>query len=304
MIGPSTSKQKFILLILFFLLSFNQSVAKSKQKKDLHDRKTYLSSTSIIPRINLKIKQYTKLFCGVYAKPLYRSETPEIDINGRVEFPAASLIKLPIAVVLLQKIDKGEIRWNKTLILNRSHYAEGAGFLRTKRVGTKISVKEAFKLMLTISDNTATNMIIDLLGGVWKTNDEIQKLNKKLGLKKTKLVNKLGDFKGTNKTCPYDLVVLVEEALEGNILSKESRKIFKGTLLKVKNKSLIVRGLPEHTRVAHKTGTIGICVGDAGIIYLSEKKKVGISIIVKRPFNDLNGQRLIREVARIVYDSL
>jgi len=263
-----------------------------------------LSPTSIIPKINLKIKQYPKLSCGIYVKPLYRSETPEISINGNSEFPAASLIKIPIAIVLLQKIDKGEIHWGKTLILSRAHYAAGAGYLRTKKVGTKLSVREAFKLMLTISDNTATNMIIDLLGGVWKTNDEIQKLNKKLSLKRTKLVNKLGDFKGTNKTCPYDLVIFLEEALEGKLLSKASKRILKHTLFRVINKSLILRGLPKHTKFVHKTGTIGICVGDAGIIYINEKKKVGISIIVKRPFNSLDGQRFIREVSKIVYDEL
>jgi beta-lactamase class A len=292
MIGPSISKQKFIFLILLLSLSFNQSFAKT----------TYLSSTSIIPKINFKIKQYPKLSCGIYVKPLYRSGIPEININGDSEFPAASLIKIPIAVILLHKIDKGEISWNKTLILNRSHYAAGAGFLRTRKVGSKVSVKEAFKLMLTISDNTATNMIIDLLGGVWKTNDEIQKLNKELNLTRTKLVSKLGDFKGTNKTCPHDLVIFLEEALEGEFLSKESKKILKYTLFRVINKSLILRGLPDHTKFAHKTGTIGICVGDAGIIYINEKKKVGISIIVKRPFNSLDGQRFIREVSKIVYD--
>ena len=231
-----------------------------------------------------------------------------ININGDSLFPAASLIKIPIAVCLLRKIDRGEISWNKTLILKRYHYASGTGILRTKKAGSKFKLKEIFKLMLTISDNTATNMIIDLLGGVEGANKEILKF----GLQNTKLANYLGDFKGTNKTSPRDLVTLLESSLEGNLLSNESSGILKGTLLKVSNKSLIKKGLGRYTKFAHKTGTIGICVGDAGIIYLpwtrtrtmGMKKRIGIAIMVRRPFNSLQAQRVIREISRLVYETL
>ncbi len=184
------------------------------------------------------------------------------------------------------------------------HYAQGAGILWTKKPGTKLKLKQVFKLMLTVSDNTATNMIIDLLGGVNKTNIEIQKLSKDLGLKNTRLMNPLGDFKGTNKTSPRDLVILLEKSLEGNLLKKDSQEILRTTLLRVKNKSLIKKGIGDHTKFAHKTGTIGICVGDAGLIYLPKNKWLGISIIVRRPFNSYNGQIIIREIAKIVYDAL
>lgn len=288
------SKQKFIFITLIYLLLSNLDFAYAK------------SDNSIIPRIEQKIKQYKNLFCGVYVKPCYKCSIPkEININGDAEFPAASLIKIPIAVVLLQKIDKKELSWNKTLILSRYHYAPGSGILVAKKPGTKISLKKVFKLMLTISDNTATNMIIDVLGGVNETNYQIAKLNKKLGLKNTtRLVNRLGDFKGTNKTSPRDLAVYLEESLEGNLLKKDSREFFRDTLLHVKNKSLIKRGLGEHTKFAHKTGTIGICVGDAGIIYLDKKKKASISIIVKRPFNSYQALELIRAISNVVHKAM
>ena len=256
------------------------------------------------PSINLdsliksKLKQYPNLICGVYIKPSWQKDP--ISINGNYAFPAASLIKIPVAVALLMKIDKGEISWDKVLALKHYHYAQGTGYLRIKKAGTKIKLREVFRLMLTISDNTATNMIIDLLGGVSVVNQQISKL----GLKDTKVVNWLGDFKGTNKTSPCDLVILLEKSLEGNLLSSSSKRILKSTLFDVKNKSLIKKGLGKYTRFAHKTGTIGICVGDAGIIYFPFGKRIGISIIVKRPFNNLNGQKIIREISRIVYESL
>ena len=232
-------------------------------------------------------------------KPSWTKAT--VNINGNYTFPAASLIKIPIAVVLLQKVDREKISWDTVLTLKRYHYASGAGFLRTRKIGTKLKLREVFKLMLTISDNTATNMIIDFLGGVTETNNKISKL----GLKSTRLVNWLGDFKGTNKTTPEDLVLLLEKSLEGNLISNKSKGVLKSTLLHVTNKSLIKNGLGKYTKFAHKTGTIGVCVGDAGIIYSPfGSKRVAISIIVKRPFNSLRGQKIIREISNLIYKEL
>ncbi len=274
---------------MIFFISFNHVIAKI-------DRRDMLQHVSI--EIKTLLKKYPVLLCGVYIKQYWTGG--EININGDSIFPAASLIKIPITVVLLQNIDRGKIFWNKELILKKHHYAQGAGYLRTKRSGTKIKLKEAFRLMLTISDNTATNMVIDLLGGINATNEQI----KKLGLKNTRLVNYMGDFKGTNKTTPHDLVVILEKSLEGNLLKNDSRRTLRNILLKVNNKSLIKKGLTRYTKFAHKTGTIGICVGDAGIIYFPWGKKIGISIIVKRPFNSLQGQKIIREIGKIVREEL
>ena len=287
--NPFSLKAFFLILLCFLHLLFNHASAYAENKN---------ITNVLIPRIHAKIKQYPGLICGICIKPSWNSDS--ININSDYVFPAASLIKIPIAVVLLQKIDKGQISWNKVLTLKRYHYAYGAGYLRTRKIGTMVKLKEAFRLMLTISDNTATNIIIDLLGGVGATNRQIAAL----GLKNTKLVNLLGDFKGTNKTSPSDLAFLLEKSLEGDFLSKNSKRILKDTLLDVENKSLIKKGLGKYTRFAHKTGTIGICVGDAGIIYFPFGKRIGISIIVRRPFNNLNGQKIIREISRLVYEYL
>ena len=297
MTGPSKSKHSckcivassLISFCLLHLLLFNHVEAKTNPDNSINN---------LIPKIKAKIRQYPNLICGVYIKPSWTNSS--ININGDYAFPAASLIKIPVAVALLRKIDKGQLSWNTILILKSRHYAQGAGILRTKRAGTKFKLREVFKLMLTISDNTATNMIIDLLGGIDMVNKEINSL----GLKNTKIVNWLGDFKGTNKTSPKDLVIILEKSLEGNILSSDSKKILKGTLLKVQNKSLIKKGLGRYTKFAHKTGTIGICVGDAGIIYSPLGKRICISIIVKRPFNSLHGQKVIREITQIVREYL
>lgn len=238
------------------------------------------------------------LVCGVYIKPSWIKN--DISINADRSYPAASLIKIPLAVVLLQEIDKGKISWNDYVVFKPYHTSPGSGIIKLKKTGTKLKLKEVFKLMLTISDNTATNMVIDFLGGVKECNQKISRL----GLKKTKLVSMLGDFKGSNKTSPRDMVLIFENALEGDLLSASSKKALKKTLLKVQNTSLIKRGLGHYTKFPHKTGTIGICLGDGGIIYLPFWERVGISIIVERPFNDLRAKKLINEISKLVYKEL
>lgn len=290
MIGPSKLKHKVIGILFLFLLNHTFFLTECKcLQPNIPSRLNSLIKT--------KLKQYPNLICGVCVKPSWLKDS--ININGDYAFPAASLIKIPVAVILLMKIDKKEISWDEKLTLKRYHYAQGAGILQFTKAGTKFRLRKIFKLMLAISDNTATNMLIGRLGGINSTNALISKL----GVKNTKLVNFLGDFKGTNKTSPKDLVMLLEGALEGDLLSKSSKRILKSALLDVKNKSLVKKGLGKYTRFAHKTGTIGICVGDAGIIYFPFGKRIGISIIVKRPFNNLNGQKIIREISRLVYEN-
>lgn len=290
MIGPSKSKQILILsLLLVFTFIFNHAFTVTKK---------YTVTNNLIQTVHTILNNYPYLSCGVYIKPNWSNK--DININGNKSFPAASLIKIPIAVVLLQEIDKGNISWNTVLTLKKSEIAPGSGILKTKKISSKYRLKEVFRLMLTISDNTATNMIIDLLGGVNSCNKKVSLL----GLKNTKLAMYIYDTKGLNKTTPYDMVMILDKALEGNLLSTSSRRALKNALLDVENNSLIKKGLGRYTRFAHKTGTIGICISDAGIIYLPFRKKIGIAIMVKRPFNDLRGKEVIKKISNIVYKEL
>ena len=295
MTGPSRSKHILINvlmpIIIFLILISNHAFSTQKSSTVINNLTNNLKSIT---------RKHPALSCGIYIKPSWLKEG--INLNGTVEFPAASLIKIPIAVILLQEIDKGNIKPDSYLTLKKQHLAGGSGVIRNMKIGSKVKLLDVFRLMLKISDNTATNMIIDFLGGVDSCNSKISRL----GLRHTKLLEPIGLFsKEKNRTSPLDLVTLLENSLEKNhLLSSSSRKLLKKTLLRVKNKSLINKGLGPYTKFAHKTGSIGICIGDSGIIYLPFGKRIGISIIVKRPFNDLRGNKIIREISKLVYQEL
>ncbi|MBD2457820.1 serine hydrolase [Nostoc sp. FACHB-87] len=223
-----------------------------------------------------------------------------LDFNGEKVFPAASTIKFPILIALFQEIDAGRIKLNETLVMRRDLITGGSGEFQYKRAGTRFSLLETATKMITISDNTATNMIIDRLGGKAKLNPRFRSW----GLQNTVVRNLLGDFKGTNTTSAKDLVRLSALVANNRLLSDSSRGRVLNIMQRVRNTKLLPAGLGKGAVIAHKTGTLGIVLGDAGIIQMPSGKRYLAGIFVRRPFNDLKARDFINQVSRIVYGYL
>ncbi|MEH2466487.1 serine hydrolase, partial [Nostoc sp.] len=142
-----------------------------------------------------------------------------LNINGEKVFPAASTIKYPILIALFEQVDAGRIKLDEKLVMRRDLVASGSGDLQYKRAGIKLSVLETVNKMITISDNTASNIIIDRLGGKAKLNQRFHTW----GLKNTVIRNMLGDFRGTNTTSPADLVRLSALVDQHKLISEGSQ---------------------------------------------------------------------------------
>lgn len=220
-----------------------------------------------------------------------------IDIEGSGEFSAASIIKLPILISALRAIDSHKIDPKQSLTIRKDLVTGGSGFLQWRPVGTKISFMEAARLMMIFSDNTATNLIIDALGGLQPLNKDFYEW----GLKQTKIRNYLGDFTGTNKTSPRDLVYLLGRIDNGELISSESRQWMYQTLKKTRTRTLLNPGLGRGAQLAHKTGDIGTMVGDTGIVTTADGKKYYVAVQVERPHNDLRANALIRDMSKLMY---
>jgi beta-lactamase class A len=151
--------------------------------------------------------------------------------------------------------------------------------------------------MMTISDNTATNMIIDRLGGKAKLNQRFRSW----GLQNTVIRNLLGDFKGTNTTSAKDLVRLSALISNNKLLSNTSSSKVLDIMRRCENRALLPAGLGKGAVIAHKTGTLGVILGDAGIIQMPTGKRYLAGIMVRRPFGDARAKNFINQVSRLVY---
>ncbi|MBW4633901.1 MAG: serine hydrolase [Iphinoe sp. HA4291-MV1] len=246
------------------------------------------------------IARYSFLSPGIFFLDLDTGNY--LDFNGEKVFPAASTIKFPILVALFQEVDAGRVKLNETLVLRRDlkAEAEGSGVLQFKPVGTKLSILDTATKMITISDNTATNMIIDRLGGMARLNERFRSW----GLQNTVIHHLLGDFKGTNTTSPKDLVRLSALIANNKLLSNTSHSQALAIMRRVENKRLLPSGLGKGAVIAHKTGTLGVLLGDAGIIELPSGKRYLAGILVKRPFGDTRARDFISQVSKLVYGYL
>lgn len=222
------------------------------------------------------------------------------DLNGRESYAAASMIKVPILVSLLISMDKGAVKAEQKLTVRTELVAGGSGYLQWRPPGSQVSVAEAAELMITQSDNTATNLIIDALGGM----DALNRDFRSWGFNQTVINNLLPDFAGTNKTSPYELVYLLSEIDRGNLISEASRLFMFKAMEKTKTKTLLPPGLGVGARIVHKTGDIGALVGDCGIVTTPGGLRYVVAVQVERPHNDRRANELIRKLSRQIYATL
>jgi beta-lactamase class A len=220
-----------------------------------------------------------------------------VDIDGNKVFPAASTIKLPVLLALFEAVDAGRIKLDEKLVVTNASIARGSGNLQYYR-GAKLSVLATATKMITISDNTATNMIVSRLGGLAAVNARFRSW----GLENTYMRNYLGDFRGTNKTSAIDLVRVSALIAKHMIITPASRGKVLDILNATENRKLLRAGLGAGANMAHKTGDIGFVIGDAGIVEKPSGKLYLAGVFVRRPYNDTRGRDFVQKVSRITYN--
>lgn len=220
--------------------------------------------------INQIIQNHAKSFpgtLGVAVKDLKSGKMTHY--NGNASFQSASIVKLHILVEYAYQIEEGSILPEEKIKLKDSYKVGGAGTLKDKPSGEKYTLETLCVYMITISDNTATDMLIDRLGM-----KNIEERMKKLGLKNTTLKRTIYDFGSINEgkdnlTTPLDMCRLLTGIYYERIPSPKGSKMILDILKKQKCNHLIPAKLPPGTTVAHKTGQLELLgvLGNVGIIY-------------------------------------
>ncbi|MGB3239034.1 MAG: serine hydrolase [Geitlerinemataceae cyanobacterium] len=220
-----------------------------------------------------------------------------LNINETSTFSAASTIKIPVLVAFFQAIDEGSIRLDEEFTLQSSQIVPEAGFMQYDPPGTRYTALEVATAAIVSSDNTATNMLIDRLGGTETLNQKFRSW----GLTQTLLNNPLPDLGGTNTTSPRDLAKLISSIDRGNLISLPSRDRLLAIMKATENDSLLPQGLGEGATIAHKTGTINSILADAGLIDLPNGKRYIGVVMVERTDGDDRAGDMIRQISSTTY---
>lgn len=219
------------------------------------------------------------------------------ELNSNLSLAAASTIKVPILIAFFQDVEAGKIRLDEMLKMEAEDIAKGSGEMQYQPPGKLYSAIEVATLMITNSDNTATNMLIKRLGGATILNQRF----KSWGLNKTAIRNLLPDLEGTNTTSVRDMGHLLTLIHQGKLVSLRNRDRIFEIMRRTVNKSLLPQGIDKSATIAHKTGDIGTSIADVGIIDLPNGKRYLAAAIVKRPHNDARAEELIRQFSQKAY---
>lgn len=220
------------------------------------------------------------------------------DINADEIFATASIIKVPVLVQLFRSIEKGQIELFDEMPLTEYYRTEGSGSLQFKAANSKYSIDTLARMMITESDNSATNMLMAQMGSMTDVNSAVRRW----GLKHTYVKTWLPDLGGTNHSTARDMATILYNIDNPNFLSTSSREKIFDYMGHVHNNRLIAAGLPAGAEFLHKTGDIGTMLGDAGIVYAPNGKRYIVVIFAKRPHNSPLGKEFIVKASEIIYN--
>jgi beta-lactamase class A len=211
---------------------------------------------------------------AIAVKHLCTGETYYLDADEPM--PTASLIKVAVMVETYQQALEGKVKLTDKMTLHDADKVPGSGILTDHfSDGATFSLRDAVRLMIAFSDNTATNLVLDTVG--------IREVNKRmeaLGLPNTKINAKV--FRGSTtsvapertkkfglgSTTAREMATLMEKIQAGDVVSPAGRQVMLNHLKKCEDKDKFTRLLPAGTVVAHKTGSVSDARTDAGVIYL------------------------------------
>ena len=199
-----------------------------------------------------------------------------IEINADEKFESGSCCKIFILAELFRQVENKKINLNDILKYTKENYVVGSGILRAMDFGVELTVKNFATLMIIISDNIATNIMIDLLGI-----DNINNTCNDLGLSSTVLHNKIDfdKYEGIGTTTPKDYGKIFEKICKKELWSKESSEQMLKILRNQHYNTILTRDFPQYyldsedtgdeelIYIASKSGSMDTCRNDGGIIH-------------------------------------
>ena len=272
---------------------------------------------------------------GVSVKHLGTGETT--DLNGDVVFPTASVFKVPVIVEFYRRVERGRISLDEQILLKESDKVPGSGILKELSEGLPVSYRDLLSLMMIVSDNTATDLVVKKVGF-----DNINSTMDAFGLKETR-VNKycreiLFDLVGVNDlkldemtidvfekaaetndyagswslgivdndvTTPNEMLSLIELIVNGEAASSESCQAILDIMSKCQTGGYrIPKYLPQKkVLLQRKTGSLPGVRNDVGVITIKDTgERYLLACFTMDAEDNYEAEETIAKVSQAVYD--
>lgn len=273
---------------------------------------------------------------GVYA--LHFGSGREIGVNADRRYPTASTVKVPILFALYRKAAAGELDLNERVTIAEHHRTAGSGVLQDLDLGLEPTLHDLATLMITVSDNQATDMLYQMLGGAY-----IQQVATEVGMTETRVprtvrallydmvgmdegnpehtyaMNRellrigprntdgwsLGIRDDNDVSSPRDMVTLLARIYQGEDPSRAACDAMIDILKRQKYNTILPLLLPAETEVAHKTGSLHGVRNDVGIVYAPQESggPYAVAVMSRNMEDPIAGARTLADISRTVWDA-
>ncbi|WP_343216133.1 serine hydrolase [Clostridium mobile] len=250
-----------------------------------------------------KIKNEIEKFKGTCGVIIKNKNTGEyFEYNEEEVFPSASIIKLSILLELFKRVERGEINLKDRVAIRDEDKVGGFGILKDLDSELNVTIKDLATLMIILSDNVATNMLIDILNM-----DSINNTVKDLGMKDTVLGRKMMDGEAKkrgidNYTSAKDTLIILESYLNSSKvaeLSSNTQDIILDILIKQQCNNKLPLLMPKGIIFGHKTGDLPGVEHDTGILF-SKEGDIVIVVLTKDLIDNSDGIEFNNIVGKIV----
>ena len=222
-------------------------------------------------------------------------------VNANAVMPAASTIKIPIMVEVFRQMEAGTFDLNRIVHLQSSDRDWGSGDICDAPLGSGFSVSTLLTKMITVSDNTAANMLIRLVGR-YHINAEMADL----GLHHTHLADYIRteewNVRSTLRTTPADMVKLLSDMAKHQLIDEWSSNEMISILEHQQINTLLPVPLPDDILIAHKTGSFDDTLNDVGIVYGPEPYVIAVMTTDLPSLS--SGRTFIRHISKIAFNRM
>ena len=240
------------------------------------------SAQSLDTRIHAEITSFKgKVY--LFAKNLDTGQ--EYSFNGDERVKTASTIKIAVMIEAFARVAEGRAKWTDELVLTKAARYSGSGILPELGDGLRLTLRDCVNLMMLISDNTATNMVLDYL-----TTDAVNARMDSLGIKQTRIMRRVGSGGesqagkleenkrfGLGATTPHEMVQIMEKLDRGEVISQAASKEMIDLMKREQARYAIGRTTADP--MASKYGALDRLRSCVAIVY-SKKGKIAMAITV------------------------
>lgn len=241
-------------------------------------------SRSLAPLVEKAKASGVRMSIGVLDLAGPTSDAREVLLGSADSYPPASTVKMLLVAALMEQVDAGTLSLSDTALVEAGDVVGGYGIVQNEPTPQEVAIGRLAELMITISDNTATNVLVDVVGY-----EAMADLATRLELADLQFARKMFGTPNPptveNYITAADTIVLLQAIYEGSFLSTSSRQQILDWMAAQTVKTKIGAGVPNGIRIAHKTGENGPVSHDVGYILLPGEE-VAIAIFTQTSTTD------------------